>query len=323
MTVPNSPKIIEVAVPLPLETTFHYAVPPELAPLAVTGVRVLIPFGRRKLTGYVIGAVAKSDEEVKEIIAVLDPEPLFTAAELEFLRWTAGYYLHPLGEVIKAALPAGINITSSKKMVTAPDGTETAEEALRGGKRVKTALFYRAAEPQPEGALRDKPARIVAFLGAEGEAPGLLLRREFGADGALLKRLAEKGFVEVMEREIYRDPFREEVFRHDTPPTLNDSQAEALAQLAAALEKQVFAPFLLHGVTGSGKTEVYLQSIATGLTQGRTALVLVPEIALTPQLVRRFKCRFDCGIAVPASSSDLRSGSPAAAAKVTNKSSWL
>ena len=298
MTVPNSPKIIEVAVPLPLETTFHYAVPPELAPLAVTGVRVLIPFGRRKLTGYVIGAVAKSDEEVKEIIAVLDPEPLFTAAELEFLRWTAGYYLHPLGEVIKAALPAGINITSSKKMVTAPDGTETAEEALRGGKRVKTALFYRAAEPQPEGALRDKPARIVAFLGAEGEAPGLLLRREFGADGALLKRLAEKGFVEVMEREIYRDPFREEVFRHDTPPTLNDSQAEALAQLAAALEKQVFAPFLLHGVTGSGKTEVYLQSIATGLTQGRTALVLVPEIALTPQLVRRFKCRFDCGIAV-------------------------
>ena len=172
MTEPNSPKIIEVAVPLPLDTTFHYAVPPALAPLAVTGVRVLVPFGRRKLTGYVIGAVAKSDEEVKEIIAVLDPEPLFTAAELEFLRWTAGYYLHPLGEVIKAALPAGINITSSKKKLTAPDGTETAEEALRGGKRVKTELFYRAAEPQPEGTLRDKPARIVAFLACTGRSAG-------------------------------------------------------------------------------------------------------------------------------------------------------
>jgi primosomal protein N' (replication factor Y) len=298
MTEPNPPKIIDVAVPLPLDSTFHYAVPPEFVPFAVAGVRVLVPFGRRKLTGYVLGRVDESTEDVKEIIAVLDPAPLFTAAELEFFRWAANYYLSPLGEVIKAALPAGINISSSRKHANSQDGAEVAAETLRGGKQVKTEFFYRAAPVQPETRLRDKAARIVAFLLEQDEAPGALLRQAFDADAALLKRLLERSYLIVTEREVYRDPFREEVFRRDTPPDLNESQAVALDQLAAAMERHVFAPFLLHGVTGSGKTEVYLRAIAYVLDQGRTALVLVPEIALTPQLVRRFKCRFDCGIAV-------------------------
>lgn len=298
MIEPNSPTIIEVAVPLPLDTTFHYAVPPELAPLAVTGMRVLVPFGRRKLTGYLLGAVAASGEEVKEVIAVLDPEPLFTASELEFLRWTASYYLHPLGEVIKSALPTGINITSRRKTALTEDGAVVAEEVLTGGKRVKSELFYRAAEPLPAERLREKGARIVEFLRTSGETPASRLRREFEADGALLKRLREKGFVTAEEREVYRDPFREELFHRDTPPVTNPDQAEALARLTEAIDARQFAPFLLHGVTGSGKTEVYLRAIARALEQGRSALVLVPEIALTPQLVRRFKCRFDCGIAV-------------------------
>lgn len=112
MTEATLSKIIEVAVPLPLETTFHYAVPPELVPAAQTGSRVLVPFGRRKVTGYVLGYVTESNGELKDIIAVLDAEPLVTAGELAFLRWSAEYYLHPLGEVLKAALPAGINIAS-------------------------------------------------------------------------------------------------------------------------------------------------------------------------------------------------------------------
>ena len=299
MTEQNSSIIIEVAIPLPLDTTYHYLVPQRLAPLAQTGRRVLVPFGRRKVTGYILGHARTTDGELKEIIEVLDAEPLVTARELEFLRWAAGYYIHPLGEVIKAALPAGINITSSRKSVTAPDGTKAAEESLRGGKRVKTELFYRAAGPVPADArLRDRTARIVAFLEAQGESPASLLRREFEADAALLKRLRDKGFIVAAEREVYRDPFREEVFRRDTPPLLNGSQAKVLGKLDAALERHAFAPFLLHGVTGSGKTEVYLRAIANVIGQGETALVLVPEIALTPQLVRRFKCRFDSGIAV-------------------------
>jgi primosomal protein N' (replication factor Y) (superfamily II helicase) len=298
MNEPNSPLCVEVAVPLPLETTFTYAVPAELAARAATGVRVLIPFGRRTLTGYLLGPAAESGTEVKEVIALLDPEPLFTSQELEFFRWAAGYYLHPLGEVIKAALPAGINLTGSRKKGTGPDGTEMAIETLRGGKRVKTDLFYRADGPLPNGSLREKAARIVAFIAAQGEVPASQLRREFEADAALLNRLREKGFVAVEEREVYRDPFREEVFTRDTPPLLNGDQAGALAQVGAALDRRAFAPFLLHGVTGSGKTEVYLRAIDRVIGLGRTALVLVPEIALTPQLVRRFKRRFDCGIAV-------------------------
>jgi primosomal protein N' (replication factor Y) len=295
MKEPNSPTIIDVAVPLPLDSTFHYAVPPELVTLAVTGVRVLVPFGRRKLTGYVIGNAAGNGAEMKSIIAVLDPEPLFTLSELEFLRWAANYYRSPLGEVIKASLPAGINITSGSKGGPAPEG----EETFRGGRKVKTELFFRAAAASPAaGALREKPARILAFLVAHGEASASLLRRDFGADATLLKRLLSKGLLTVSEREVYRDPFREEVFPCDLPPVLNSGQTEALNRLAGPLAARVFAPFLLNGVTGSGKTEVYLRAIATILDQGRTALVLVPEIALTPQLVRRFKCRFSCGIAV-------------------------
>lgn len=299
MTDQNSPNIIEVAVPLPLDATFHYALPAELASGDLIGKRVLVPFGRRTLTGYVIGAVDQSSEEVKDISSVLDPEPLFTPGELEFFRWASGYYLFPLGEVIRAALPAGINISSRKKGELPRERADGAADDLRGGKRAKTELFYRVTDPLPqEVKLRDKPARIVAFLTIQGEAPASQLRREFEADSALLKRLREKGFVEVTEREVYRDPFREEQFRRDSPPVLNESQSVALGLLAAALERHAFTPFLLHGVTGSGKTEVYLHAIEQAIARGRTALVLVPEIALTPQLVRRFKCRFDRGIAV-------------------------
>ena len=298
MTEPNS-IIIEVAIPLHLETTFHYLAPARLAPLVQIGKRVLVPFGRRKLTGYIIGRVKSAEGEIREIIDFLDPEPLFTAKELEFLRWTAGYYLHPLGEVLKGALPAGINIESRKKSAPAANGPEVAEEVLTGGREVKTAIFYRLAG-SPEGAapLKGKRALIVEFLRTAGEAPASLLRRDFRADGTLLKELEEKGYVTGEAREVYRDPFREEVFERDRPLCLNSAQRESLSRITATADAEGFAPFLLHGVTGSGKTEIYLQAIAHVLDRGKTALVLVPEIALTPQLVKRFKRRFACGIAV-------------------------
>ena len=299
MTEQPPTTIIDVAVPLPLDTTFHYAVPPELSPLVVPGVRVLVPFGRRKLTGYVLGTVAESEEELKPISAVLDPEPLFTPEELTFFRWSASYYLHPLGEVIKTALPAGINVESRKRRVCSADGTGCEEEVMVGGKGVRRETFYRALPSvEPPANLRGKALRMAEFLRIAGEAPAAQLRREFGATAAHFRRLLELGLVEASEREVYRDPFREEVFARDTPLSLNDSQSAALERIMAAADGGGFAPFLLHGVTGSGKTEVYLQAIAHVLDAGKTALVLVPEIALTPQLVRRFKSRFDCGIAV-------------------------
>ena len=247
MIEPNS-TIIEVAIPLHLETTFHYLVPDRLAPLVQIGKRVLAPFGRRKLTGYIIGRVKSAEGELREIIDLLDPEPLFTAKELEFLRWTASYYLHPLGGVLKGALPAGINIESRRRSAPSADGTEITEEVLTGGREVKTAIFYRlAGASEGVAPLKGKRALIVEFLRGAGEAPSSVLRRECRADGTLLKELEEKGYITAEAREIYRDPFREEVFERDRPLCLNSAQEEALSRITAAADAEGFAPFLLHG----------------------------------------------------------------------------
>jgi primosomal protein N' (replication factor Y) len=301
MTESNTQTVIEVAIPVPLHKTFHYLTSGIPAKLVQPGMRVLVPFGRRTLTGYVLGPVVASGEGLKEIIEVLDREPLFTAREMEFLRWTAAYYLHPLGEVFKSALPTGINIVGRRQMVADEDGTVVMKEVLCGGRHVKNETFYCAVSGVlPTAALRGKAQEILEFLAACGETPvpATLLRLRFGHCLPQLRRLALLGLVAACEREVYRDPFRAEVFEHDTPLHLNPSQAEALARLTAAIDGNGFAPFLLHGVTGSGKTEVYLQAIAHALENERNALVLVPEIALTPQLVSRFKQRFSCGVAV-------------------------
>jgi primosomal protein N' (replication factor Y) len=288
--------IVEVAIPLPLEGTFHYLVPERLSHLAVAGKRVLVPFGRRKVTGYLLGD-AVSDAELKEVLEVLDDEPLFTPSELEFYRWIAGYYLHPLGEVIKMALPAGINLVSRYRCETAEDGSPVLREFLSGGRNVRTERVYRAV-PDSEAKPRGKGFEILEFLSENGPTSAPQLRERFGSCTTQLHRLVELRAADFVEREVYRDPFRAESFGHDAPLPLNPDQAEAFSRISAAIASGAFSPFLLHGVTGSGKTEVYLQSIAVSLAAGKTALVLVPEIALTPQLVGRFKRRFDCGIAV-------------------------
>src|ERR1039457_4504074 len=108
--IENQTCIIEVAVPLPMEKTFHYRVPPALLQRVAPGKRVFVPFGGRKLTAYVLSFVESSDvSRIKDIIDVLDEDPLWTGNELEFFRWVSSYYLHPLGEVLKTALPSGIN----------------------------------------------------------------------------------------------------------------------------------------------------------------------------------------------------------------------
>jgi primosomal protein N' (replication factor Y) (superfamily II helicase) len=293
----TSHHIVEVAIPLPLEGSFHYLVPERLAGLAVAGKRVLVPFGRRKVTGYLLGDATTVIGELKEVLEILDDEPLFTASELEFYRWISSYYLHPLGEVIKMALPAGINLVSRYRCETSEDGTPVLREFLSGGKSVRRERFYSAIE-ESTARPRGKGFEIFEFLADTGESSAAAIRARFGHCTPQLHRLVELGAVRVVERETYRDPFRAASFSHDSPLQLNPDQAAALAQISQGIASENFSPFLLHGVTGSGKTEVYLQSIAVALQAGRTALVLVPEIALTPQLVGRFKSRFDCGIAV-------------------------
>ena len=285
--------ILEIAVPVPLRRTFHYRVPPHLAGAAEPGRRAFIPFGRRKMTGYILARAGEvSAEGLKDIIGVLDDTPLWTADELLFFRWVADYYLHPLGEVLKTALPAGINLQ------TGPGQTGGCER-ITGGQSVRKERVYLPAPAGDQAEIRGaRAAAVLEVIRTEKESGAADLRRRFGTCHAQLKRLLELGLIRMEEREVYRDPFGGEQVAPDRPRKLNRHQGEALHAITAALDAGTFTPFLLHGVTGSGKTEVYLQAIAYALDQGRNALVLVPEISLTPQLVQRFRARFGTGIAI-------------------------
>jgi primosomal protein N' (replication factor Y) len=289
----TAPHIVECAVPLPMEKSFSYLVPPHLTERVSPGKRVFVPFGGRKLTAYVLSVTeSAATGRLKEVIDCLDEDPLWTDNELEFFRWVASYYLHPLGEVLKTALPTGINLKSRKASGT---GTET----IAGGRAIRYETFYRPANAtDPERALGSKAAEILGVIREAGDMAAGELRRRFGLCSAQIKRLLELGLVAKEERESYRDPFAEETSERDLPLALNPHQQAAFDAIRAALDKQAFAPFLLHGVTGSGKTEVYLRAIGHALDQGRNALVLVPEISLTPQVVRRFRARFGDGIAI-------------------------
>jgi primosomal protein N' (replication factor Y) len=295
---PAGISIIEVAIPLPLHTTFSYRVPQELRSAAAPGVRVFVPFGRRKVTGYVLGAAHPPAGELKDIIEVLDEQPVFTPRELAFYRWIAAYYLHPLGEVIKTALPSGINIETRGRTTTGTDGAP-GEEQIRGGRSVRREWFFRVTGDAAETAApRGMAAQILLHLMEQGETSRSDLNSRFFNPASQLKRLLQKGLVVMEEREVYRDPFRDEDVPASAPQALNECQAKSFEVIAEAVTAGFFAPFLLHGVTGSGKTEVYLQAISHTLEAGKRALVLTPEIALTPQLIRRFRGRFSCGIAV-------------------------
>ena len=286
-------QIIEVAIPLYLERTFHYLVPETLRDQALTGRRALVPFGNRKLTGYILGSVSESSiANLKEIITVLDNEPLWTAKELEFFRWTATYYQHPLGEVIRTALPTGINVQTRK-------GSSGEGETLTKGKTARREKFYLPGLTTPP--LRQpspKALEILAVIRDSGDISAADIRKRFGACTPQLKRLTELGLSRVEEREVYRDPFKDHPAARDEPRMLHTHQKAALDAISGCLDGKIFTPFLLYGVTGSGKTEVYLQAISYALELGRNALVLVPEIALTPQLTGRFQARFGGGIAI-------------------------
>ncbi len=294
-----APTIIDVAIPLRMEQVYSYILP-ELPPDGVvTGLRVLVPFGRRSVTGYVLGtSQAPPAGELKEIRAVLEKEPLFTGKDLEFYRWVASYYLHPLGEVIRTALPAGLTMTGQSKTMVATDGSVVVEEVLSTVTRCKEEFHYSTTGKESPSSLKGRAVELLEFIRNRPDSPAALLRSHFGACTPQLGRLLDLGLVKACNKEVYRDPFRNIAVEPDSPCELNQEQAVALTKLVASVHKKEFTPFLLHGVTGSGKTEVYLQAIVETLNLGRSALVLVPEIALTPQLVGRFRRRLQCGIAV-------------------------
>jgi len=340
---------IEVAVPLPLHQTFTYKVPEPLLDAVRPGMRVRIPFGRRRLDGYVLGPCeACNDREIKAVLDLPDPNPVFPEEMVPFFKWVADYYLHPVGEVITCALPptltgcdaAVFSITESGQEALA-SGSQAPEiqrflECLQNGPATRNTLKGRLKDAFQEAILQHlqnhrwilktrvlsnpyggaKYERYAAPAGCNknglplsrkkqdildalhdlGDTPVRTLNRTFPGAARLLSSLEKQGMIRLFTRPVYRDPFGEPV-APDTPPILTGDQNKAAHTVLSALGRGYHA-FLLAGVTGSGKTEVYLHLAAHCLQRGKSALVLVPEIALISQMEKRFRARFGDRVAI-------------------------
>jgi primosomal protein N' (replication factor Y) (superfamily II helicase) len=271
--------LLSIAVPTPLHRSFDYLPPPETDLTALQpGVRVRVPFGARTAIGILLEVTAYSRidrERLKHALAVLDPSPVLTADVLAMARWASAYYQYPIGETLSAALPTPLRGGESPTDLEDSDWRLTA-----AGARIDPATLRRA--PRQAAVLRQLHLR-----------PHGVRRAEFEATPEVLRTLHEKGWIEVctLAASETRAPAERE-----TGHVLNAAQQSAVGAVRETLGE--FAAFLLEGVTGSGKTEVYLRIIDAVITQRRQALILVPEIGLTPQLVERFRRRFGVPLAL-------------------------
>lgn len=273
--------VAKVVVDIALDREFDYRIPTALSGMVHIGSRVVVPFGRRAAQGYVVGlAEHSSHDHLKEIAELLSKQPLLTEKILELTRWMGKYYCCAVELAVRCALP------------------EVVRKAQIGWKERQFARLARpiqAADIEQVAHRAPKQAAILKILQtAEGMFVARLLERAAAPDSAV-KALAKKGFVALSEETEERDPFGGEVFLPTTPLTLNPAQEQALALCQAAMAETAAdqrRPVLIHGVTGSGKTEIYLQAIEHNLRAGRDSIVLVPEISLTPQTVERFRARF-------------------------------
>jgi primosomal protein N' (replication factor Y) len=360
--------LVEIAVSLPVPGTFTYRLPAGLADGVQTGARVVVPFGARKVAGYVLAtdvpppAPAGGDgaallpDALRDVLDVLDEAPAFDAEMLQLFRWIARYYHAPLGEVIKTALPSALGVVSSRRVALTPLGRSAAEmpgadpllRLLREspqsdlsapwllkqtgltmarllrlerdghvvlrredpdterGQRTERVAVHVLAPPLPPNAVRAR--EVLARVAQAGEIAVSQLREELGEVWTQLRGLEARGAIRIEERRVFRTPQGAFLDSGEAaavdPPPLTPSQRKAVELIEPAIGARgpagagAYRGFLLHGVTSSGKTEVYLHLIRRCVDAGLSAIVLVPEIALTPQLLGRFRARFGDRVAV-------------------------
>jgi primosomal protein N' (replication factor Y) len=380
----------QIAIPLPVYQTFTYKIPESLQEEVAVGKRVLVPFGNRQVTGYLVNLIPSLDPNLmdpvslKEITDVLDTEPILNLNLLKLTEWMADYYLCSWGEAIKATLPAGldsleVSIVRLNLSGEQPDRSSSlAQEGITPAQRKLLEFLQREEEislPRLKKKLGKKglystlhtlekrglieierviqtkikpkiakyvrllqePSQIAESVNLKTRAPHqaavlTFLMKIYPQDIALtelgdklgfapyqvVKSLEKTGWVATYSKEVYRDPFEHISYQKTQPLSLVEPQAKALEMIKSEIDSGKFSTILLHGVTGSGKTEVYLQAIEYLLTKNlspssgtqkekqdspegfsrRQAIFLVPEISLTPLLVNRFLSRFGDRIAI-------------------------
>jgi primosomal protein N' (replication factor Y) len=361
------PHYAQVAIPVHLSKTFTYRLPPPIQRAARVGSRVRVQLGTKPVTGYIVALLpglrsgtSLIESEIKDVQELLDVDPPLTPDVLEITRWVAEYYAAPWGEVMRAALPAGINTTVEQTVLITQRGreelllleqngdTKVRTRALRiltdEGEFEAQAFYLRLGagktpkwlrELETEGliersyrtrstatsAKRRRAVRLVDEEVADSQTSNKrvtqaqqraieVLRANQNAmsvselikaaevSESVVRTLAKRGAVEEFQEKVRRDPLSRAELPDAETFKLTNAQIEALRSVEERLRERVFAPMLLHGVTGSGKTEIYIRAMRAALDMNRGAMMLVPEIALTPILSRRLRAHFGDQIAI-------------------------
>ena len=347
-------EIVEVAVGLPVFKTFHYRIPEKMIGSLQIGMRVLVPFKGRKVTGFSIDLLDQPpkgvEEKLREVEDLLDEAPLIDPPMLRFYRWISDYYLYPLGEVIKTGLPPGLHLKSELILSLTQDGTESLAQgglepiqekmfkeigrcgrvSLRKmlkdspGEVSRSQIFSwkrkgllhivpgiegKEVKPKFEKVVRyqgsdatqrisKKQAEILDWVKEKGDISYSELSKKFKSPSKAIQSLETKGLLSLSRREVCRDLSVRSEFKPYPKPEPTPDQEAVLVEILKGIHSKRFSPFLIYGVTGSGKTEIYLRAIEEILLRGQEAIVLVPEISLTPQLLSRFKDRFGENLAL-------------------------
>jgi primosomal protein N' (replication factor Y) len=340
---------IKVAIALPVTEIFTYSVPESMNAIAKCGRRVLVPFGPRQVTGYILGFTEKPETyKVKNIVDFLDETALFTESMVSFFQWISHYYIYPIGETIKSAMPSGINIKDfleisllsggerhiasdsctplekkilsslSSKPVSVKSITNLAgkklsnsalylleekgyillEQKLSGkSKKINTESFFTYSGPENYSELlTPKRQKICESIQHYGEVSFSTLKKEHGNIAAAISYLQSENYIKTCEKQIFTDPLGNLVERDERPKLTPEQQI--VVDTAKEKIGNGYQTFLLNGITGSGKTEVYMNLAEKALKKGYTSIVLVPEIALISQTAKRFRSRFGEAIAV-------------------------
>ncbi len=353
----------EVVFPLPFRNAFTYSIPKQLEDSVKIGVRVVVPFGKRTLTGYVINVTetTKVEKGIKKIQDVLDEIPIFSKESLKFYQWVADYYISSLGEAIKNSIPYGSEIESKKVVVADKEYCRKLLEKEKKKTTVRAKLLQLLSEKdvykistlqkilkkksihsqlktlEKSGALsildkiEDPKVKVkkvkyvkiaqdidkiyAAIPELESKAPKQVvvllelisqkgksvaqseLLQKAKTSHATLAALVKKGLIEVFDKEIervYKETYSEKLVRFE----LTDEQKSIVKEISRLIDKKEFQTYLLHGVTGSGKTQVYIELAKLVLEKGLNVLILVPEISLTPQITSRFYNHFKENVTV-------------------------